>query len=35
MEKEYLSEHAKEKNKDTHKELWNAETQLKEIDKLV
>ena len=35
MGKEYSSEHAKEKNKDSHKELWNAESQLKEIDKLV
>jgi hypothetical protein len=35
MGKESLFEHTKNKNKDTRKKLWNSETQLKEVYKLV
>ena len=35
MEKELSFDNTKNKNKNTNKELWNAETKLKEINKLV
>tara|TARA_B100001989_G_C24117040_1_gene259114 strand:- start:97 stop:204 length:108 start_codon:yes stop_codon:yes gene_type:complete len=35
MEKEYSIEYTRNKNKNTQNKSWNAEKQLKKIDKLV